>query len=937
MKRRLSLIITVLCLLVFSVAFAVDKAEVYRALEMYEAGLEITDAQRKMLDEVKYDFDPDNELDNAGGPDLYGYYFVDSENPEGPEFDWVDITGTGTEVAVDYELGTFPGAEPCIGPFDIGFDFTFYGEVYDEFHIQARGAISFFSDELDHWHHQLPDDDYGPMICWFWGHLNPHEGERGLVYYELTLVNDQPALVISFIDYHYFYWLDDGSITAQVILFAGSNRILFQYQSIDEEFPVNSATVGIQNDGTVGLNYSYDGDPLTVYEGVAVEFLWDGLPFPSIVIGSVTDINTGDPLPGVEIQMGIETASSNEDGIYQFGWHLAGYEHQVLATLADYYDYHDTVTLVEGLNFYDIEMEQHIYVDVSGYVTDLDTGDPIVGAVVSTSYSTDTTDQDGYYELIDAGLIDSTCNISAEHENYIDFQGQLSLSDELNEYDFQMEELPWSYVSGIVYNPVTGGPVVGAEVMYGMGQFETVISDESGYYEFTALSGETILIIVSAGGYYGNDEALILTEGPYIYDVELEPYDYTINEDFESSPGFLQPGVTNESWEYGEPVESPTGANSPSHCWETHIDTPYETGRMDSLFSSSTWLISSDSAYVSYWHWLDYSDMAGVEDGYNFNVSVDGGNSWLGIWPETVDDNFAEIDALGGVHGWTGSRDWTYVRYDLSWFIGEEVMFMFRHGAEHGEGFHGVAIDDIRVYNAEEGERLVDIDLSPVSPPFIIPPPGGTFQFNASASNNSPFYMNFDIWTIVILPSGQVYGPILQTPPGWGMPGETTIAPGPFTQVVPGYAPPGNYVYEAFVGSYADDFVYCSDRLEFYKQPGPMAGAGYNTWDISGWDFEIESAEVSNLLPTEYAIKDVYPNPFNPVTNINIALPNDADLRVDVYNVNGQLVTSLANGRFNAGYHNLVFDAANLSSGLYFIRATVPGKMNVTEKVILAK
>jgi uncharacterized protein len=89
-------------------------------------------------------------------------------------------------------------------------------------------------------------------------------------------------------------------------------------------------------------------------------------------------------------------------------------------------------------------------------------------------------------------------------------------------------------------------------------------------------------------------------------------------------------------------------------------------------------------------------------------------------------------------------------------------------------------------------------------------------------------------------------------------------------------------------------------------------------------------------IPSEFMIS-AYPNPFNAATTVNVTLPAAAELSVTVYNVTGQKVAELANGRFNSGQYNLTFDASNLASGLYFVRATVPGQMNATQKVMLVR
>jgi len=81
----------------------------------------------------------------------------------------------------------------------------------------------------------------------------------------------------------------------------------------------------------------------------------------------------------------------------------------------------------------------------------------------------------------------------------------------------------------------------------------------------------------------------------------------------------------------------------------------------------------------------------------------------------------------------------------------------------------------------------------------------------------------------------------------------------------------------------------------------------------------------------------IYPNPFNPSTTIEVALPQAATLVVTVYNIRGQQVAVLYNNIASAGYHFVRFDARNLPSGTYFIRAMVAGKMNQMRRIELIK
>jgi len=79
-----------------------------------------------------------------------------------------------------------------------------------------------------------------------------------------------------------------------------------------------------------------------------------------------------------------------------------------------------------------------------------------------------------------------------------------------------------------------------------------------------------------------------------------------------------------------------------------------------------------------------------------------------------------------------------------------------------------------------------------------------------------------------------------------------------------------------------------------------------------------------------------YPNPFNPATEIKFALPTASDVKLNVYNINGQLVSELVNGVVNAGMHSVNFNASNFNSGMYFYMLEANG-ISITKKMILTK
>ena len=108
---------------------------------------------------------------------------------------------------------------------------------------------------------------------------------------------------------------------------------------------------------------------------------------------------------------------------------------------------------------------------------------------------------------------------------------------------------------------------------------------------------------------------------------------------------------------------------------------------------------------------------------------------------------------------------------------------------------------------------------------------------------------------------------------------------------------------------------------------------------------EVSDKYEENILPTEFSLHQNFPNPFNPATKISFDLPQDSKVNLVVYDLLGREVTRLVNNEFKvAGNYTYDFNAASLSSGVYFYRLVVSssnpinaGNYSETKRMVLLK
>jgi len=145
-----------------------------------------------------------------------------------------------------------------------------------------------------------------------------------------------------------------------------------------------------------------------------------------------------------------------------------------------------------------------------------------------------------------------------------------------------------------------------------------------------------------------------------------------------------------------------------------------------------------------------------------------------------------------------------------------------------------------------------------------------------------------------------------------------------------------------FVFYYNDGKSQQQDKKTVRMDPGRLCARYVNgNGRYPYFSINITTRDMDNVVPPELALGQNYPNPFNPSTTISYQLPASGQVRLDIYNVRGQLVRTLVDAEQNAGSHSVVWNGTdkagqNVASGIYFYRLSSPGK-TLGKRMLLMK
>jgi PKD repeat protein len=124
--------------------------------------------------------------------------------------------------------------------------------------------------------------------------------------------------------------------------------------------------------------------------------------------------------------------------------------------------------------------------------------------------------------------------------------------------------------------------------------------------------------------------------------------------------------------------------------------------------------------------------------------------------------------------------------------------------------------------------------------------------------------------------------------------------------------------------------------LESYKRPCAIAAIEIGPAGVLPKAEEAEAPQAAVEIPSKYSLEQNYPNPFNPSTNLVFNLPEPGEVKLVIYNANGQFVRKVVDRHLDAGRHTVRFNASKLPSGTYFYELHV-NDFHVRRKMILTR
>ncbi|MBD3165895.1 T9SS type A sorting domain-containing protein [bacterium] len=302
---------------------------------------------------------------------------------------------------------------------------------------------------------------------------------------------------------------------------------------------------------------------------------------------------------------------------------------------------------------------------------------------------------------------------------------------------------------------------------------------------------------------------------------------------------------------------------------------------------------------------------SGDSTGY---VEVDTLQPWQGCWIMSNAEDLGLELLLPAMRGGSGNGPAELDNTIEDWYV---VIEGRSQGCADGLTRLGV--------NPDAGDGY-DVAFDYPEPPAPPAPPGGISLYFQCEGYNAEFddRFNRDIREPLSRGDREIWELTVETTD----PGDVTLSwPGIFNTI------PEEETYGFTLVHPAD-----TDSVNMLQQESySYVGTGLDVFEIlvSADGNEIENDPAGR--PLDWSLSPGVPNPFNSFTTVELSLPSPGHLDVEIFDLLGRRTATLAQGRYDAGVHRFLFHAEGRASGVYFLRATTPGRETLVRRLTLTR
>ncbi|MDP8237735.1 MAG: C25 family cysteine peptidase [Candidatus Hatepunaea meridiana] len=895
------------------------------------------------------------------GPDNYGYICFDDTDTDwdiAPQYEWVEISPREDEFDFRGERLDFDGnSQLNIGEtivIDLPFETQFYGRLYDQITIATNGFISMGDQEYVTNYQNWPMDHCigggAGMLAPFWDDLSLSGNDAGIyTYYH----EDDSRFIVEWYKLRHRSG-GNSDLIFQVILYdneiwiteTGDQNILFQYKQIENRVGRGTwtsnaspyASVGISGpEGNSGINYTFNNIyPVTsarLENRRALLFGTSPRYKSGTLYGRITDARTHQPIDRaiISTQHGF-TAISDEDGNWRINDALADIEFQITCIKSAYNDTTKYELLVEEdseleINFnllhpeftssnmqltamidpewqaiipfnirnegngpLDWTMERRLPGNAEADPWEHRLSYPI-GQIVNDARIEGVIYIDGLFYACGAnrqGREDGP-NMIYVLERVINDDGEEEIN-EINRYEQCGEsnygfrdmaydgELIWASGERAIYSfyPENGEMVDSLEGSFSSHQALTWDSNQNILWA----SGITSQYIAGLD-VDGEEVARLPRNGLRIYGLAYWPDD---------PDGF--PLYIFNSPESGRQVLHKMNPENNDTMF-VHELVHEEGGTPNGAFATNQFDVYS-------WVFVDIAN-----DGSNDRIDIwqiDARRDWFRIFSE-VDNQ--RIEYYEGRIDAGEDRDFelTLSSVDLPMETYESFLWYY-HNAEGGETVIDVTLEVIGQRPPSEFSLLLPADNDTLDA--NIDTTIVTFEWEPSIDPNHEDVMTYLLWcrsgadtAMISADTDSLSVNLIDLVDSLGLSIEVEFPIFWWVKVVSG-----------------EDTVNCARRYCFTFLPNKVIGPG-------------------DGIPIEFGLQTIYPSPFNSMTTIRFGVDKHEVVNLNVYDLMGRRVTTLYCGEPIVGYHNIVWDASALASGLYIVQLEGEGRVETAKIALL--